>query len=86
METLSLYANHTEALEPGSRAPVNDTVTNKGESVGILHSKQNEVGAKVDYGRIGGSLALFQIKSRWLSSTMKGATVWTASSATAAWS
>ncbi|EPH0091857.1 TonB-dependent receptor [Pluralibacter gergoviae] len=61
-ETLSLYANHTEALEPGSRAPVNDTVTNKGESVGILHSKQNEVGAKVDYGRIGGSLALFQIK------------------------
>lgn len=61
-ESLSLYANHTEALQPGTRAPLNDSVINKGESVGIMHSKQNEIGAKVDYGRIGGSLALFEIK------------------------
>lgn len=59
-ETLSLYANHTEALEPGSSAP--STALNYGSTVGILHSKQNEVGAKIDFGRVGGSLALFQIK------------------------
>lgn len=30
--------------------------------MGILHSKQNEVGVKIDYQRVGGSLALFEIK------------------------
>ena len=59
-ETLSLYANHTEALQPSNSAPT--TALNVGQTVGILHSKQNEIGAKIDYGRIGGSLALFQIK------------------------
>nr|WP_318382656.1 TonB-dependent siderophore receptor [uncultured Enterobacter sp.] len=59
-ETLSLYANHTEALQPGSNAPKD--AANAFESVGIMHSKQNEVGVKVDYGRVGGTLALFEIK------------------------
>ncbi len=59
-ETLSLYANHTEALQPGSVAP--NTAANAGQSTGIAHSKQDEVGVKVDYGTVGGSLALFQIK------------------------
>ena len=59
-ETLSLYANHTEALQPGSVAP--NTATNAGQSTGIAHSKQDEVGVKIDYGTLGGSLALFEIK------------------------
>ncbi|WP_316532907.1 TonB-dependent receptor [Klebsiella michiganensis] len=59
-QVLSLYANHTEALQPGSNAPT--SAANYGESVGIIHSKQNEVGMKADFGRIGGSLALFEIK------------------------
>ncbi len=60
MEQLSLYANHTEALQPGSVAPT--TAANAGQSTGIAHSKQDEVGVKIDYGTIGGSLALFEIK------------------------
>ncbi|MFK3660243.1 TonB-dependent receptor [Scandinavium sp. NPDC088450] len=57
---LSLYANHTEALQPGDNAPTG--AANYGQSMGILHSKQNEVGVKIDYQRVGGSLALFEIK------------------------
>ncbi|MCE9887409.1 TonB-dependent siderophore receptor [Kluyvera intermedia] len=59
-ETVSLYANHTEALQPGGNAPVK--TNNYGQSIGIAHSKQDEVGVKVDYQRVGGSLSLFQIK------------------------
>ena len=59
-EELSLYANHTEALQPGSVAP--NTAANYGKSTGIAHSKQNEVGVKVDFDRVGGSLSLFEIK------------------------
>lgn len=59
-DVISLYANHTEALQPGGRAP--NSAKNYGATVGIIHSKQNEVGVKADFGRIGGSLALFEIK------------------------
>jgi len=59
-ETVSLYANHTEALQPGGNAPIK--TKNYGQSIGIAHSKQDEVGVKVDYQRVGGSLSLFQIK------------------------
>jgi len=59
-QELSLYANHTEALQPGKTAP--NTAVNYGQSTGIVHSKQNEVGVKADFGRVGGSLALFEIK------------------------
>lgn len=59
-EEISFYANHTEALQPGKAAP--NTATNYGQSTGIVHSKQNEVGVKADFGRVGGSLALFEIK------------------------
>ena len=58
-ETLSLYANHTEALQPANNAP--NTAKNYGQSIGIAHSKQDEVGVKIDYQRVGGSLSLFQI-------------------------
>lgn len=59
-DVISLYANHTEALQPGGRAP--NSAKNYGATVGIIHSKQNEVGVKADFGRVGGSLALFEIK------------------------
>ncbi|KNC92693.1 TonB-dependent receptor [Trabulsiella odontotermitis] len=59
-EVLSLYANYTEALQPGDNAPKG--AENYGQSMGIAHSKQKEVGVKVDYGSVGGSLALFEIK------------------------
>ncbi|ELY9423532.1 TonB-dependent siderophore receptor [Cronobacter dublinensis] len=59
-EQVSLYANHTESLEPGGSAP--STAANYGESTGILHSKQNEAGVKIDFGRLGGTLTAFEIK------------------------
>ena len=59
-ESISFYANHTEALEPGKIAPAG--AANQYEPTGIAHSKQNEVGVKTDFGRVGGTLALFEIK------------------------
>lgn len=58
--SVSLYANHTESLTPGTAAPFG--TDNYGSVTGIIHAKQNEVGVKADFGRVGGSLALFEIK------------------------
>ncbi|MGK3123401.1 TonB-dependent receptor [Candidatus Pantoea formicae] len=58
--SISLYANHTESLTPGTAAPFG--TDNYGSVTGIVHAKQNEVGVKADFGRVGGSLALFEIK------------------------
>ncbi|UDJ83923.1 TonB-dependent receptor [Kosakonia oryzae] len=59
-EVVSFYANHTEALQPGSTAP--EGAANQYQTTGIAHSKQNEVGVKTDFGRVGGTLSLFEIK------------------------
>ncbi|QWA10897.1 TonB-dependent siderophore receptor [Sodalis ligni] len=62
---ISLYANHIEALQSGETAGASygsGVVVNGGQVTGIETSKQNEVGVKVDYGRIAGSLAAFEIK------------------------
>ncbi|WP_413727351.1 TonB-dependent receptor [Sodalis sp. RH19] len=62
---ISLYANHIEALQAGDSAGLTyngDLVTNGGQVAGIQTSKQNEVGIKADYGRVAGSVALFEIK------------------------
>jgi iron complex outermembrane receptor protein len=59
-DSVSLYANHTESLTPGTAAPFG--TDNYGSVTGIIHAKQNEVGVKADFGRVGGSLALFEIK------------------------
>lgn len=59
-ETVSFYANHIEALQPGETAST--AALNVGQVTGISLSKQNEVGMKVDYGNVGGTLALFEIK------------------------
>lgn len=59
-EHISLYANHIEALQPGKTAP--SKTVNAGYVTGVVVSKQNEVGVKADYGRVAGSMALFEIK------------------------
>ncbi|MEA9392884.1 TonB-dependent siderophore receptor [Acerihabitans sp. TG2] len=62
---ISLYANHIEALQAGETAGTQYNgvlVSNGGQVSGIETSKQNEVGIKADYGRVAGSLALFEIK------------------------
>ncbi|STT84933.1 putative TonB-dependent receptor [Klebsiella pneumoniae] len=48
VEQLSLYANHTEALQPGSVAP-DDGGQCRAEYRESAHSKQDEVGVKIDY-------------------------------------
>lgn len=70
-QSVSLYANHIEGLMPGETAP--KTAANYGQSTGIAHTKQNEVGMKLDLGRIGGSVALYEIKKPFaISSTSDG--------------
>ncbi|MBP5979257.1 MAG: TonB-dependent siderophore receptor [Halomonas sp.] len=59
-DSLSLYANHIEALQPGDTAPT--TALNAGQNIGLIEAEQNEVGAKLDVGNLGGSLSLFQIE------------------------
>lgn len=59
-EHISLYANHIESLQPGDSASFGSN--NYGSKTAIIHAKQNEVGVKMDYQRLGGSLALFEIK------------------------
>jgi iron complex outermembrane receptor protein len=56
---LSLYGNVIEALERGGTAP--QTARNAGQVFPALVSKQEEIGLKGDFGRIGGSLALYRI-------------------------
>lgn len=60
MDSLSLYANHVEALQPGETAPT--TAVNAGQSIGLIEATQNEIGAKLDLGQLGGSLSLFEIE------------------------
>lgn len=57
---VSFYANHTEALQPQSTSIAG--FPQFGSRANIAHSKQNEAGMKVDFGNIGGSMALFEIK------------------------
>lgn len=58
---ISLYANHIEGLQPGTKTTSSEAL-NKGHISGIYVAKQNEVGIKFDYQRVGGSLALYEIK------------------------
>lgn len=59
---VSLYANYAEALVKGDTAPATsggNPVLNAGTMLAPYVSKQKEVGAKYDAGRIGGSVAYF---------------------------
>lgn len=59
-DEVSFYANHTEALQPQSNSITG--FPQYGSRMNIAHSTQNEVGVKVDFGTVGGSMALFEIK------------------------
>jgi len=62
-DSISLYANYAEALQPGKTAPavVNGVpVANAGEVLAPFRSEQVEVGAKYDGGAFGGSLSVFR--------------------------
>lgn len=64
-EHYSFYANHIEALQAGETSGTTYNgaiVSNGGQVSGIETSKQNEVGVKADFGRVAGSLALYEIK------------------------
>lgn len=59
--TTSLYANYIEALEEGPIAPTTG-VTNPEEAFAPIHSRQREMGAKFDLGKLAVTVALFEIK------------------------
>lgn len=60
LDNVSLYYNYIEGLSKGDIAPA--TASNSGEAFAPYESKQHEVGVKVDYGMLGGTLAAFQIE------------------------
>ncbi len=57
-DSISLYANRIEGLQPGGSAP--SSAANSGEVLAPYTSVQYEVGGKVDLGNLGAALALFQ--------------------------
>ncbi len=62
--TAAVYANYVEGLVRGEVAPLVSgglTVSNGGQALAPNKSKQTELGAKFDFGRLGGSVALFSI-------------------------
>lgn len=59
---VSLYANYIEGLVQGEQAPTSSgglAITNAGEMLSPYVSKQKEIGAKYDGGRLGAGVALF---------------------------
>lgn len=58
-EAVSLYANYAEGLSIGDTAPT--TAVNAGETLAPYRTRQYEVGAKVDLGRIAIMASAFQI-------------------------
>ncbi len=60
VQNVSLYANHTAGLTRGGIAGVQ--TANAGQAFAPQKSKQNEVGVKVDWGRLTTQAALYQIK------------------------
>ena len=57
---IALFANHIEALQAGPTAGA--SYANSGETLGVVRSRQNEVGIKLDTARFGGSLSVFDIR------------------------
>ena len=57
----SLYASYVEGLSRGDTAPVTATITNPGLMLAPYKSKQKEIGAKFDFGRIMATVALFEL-------------------------
>jgi iron complex outermembrane receptor protein len=62
---VSLYGNYIEGLVRGDVAPNVSgalTVTNGGQVFAPFQTEQVEVGAKFDFGRVGGSVAVFDVQ------------------------
>lgn len=59
-KAVSLYGNYIQALTPGPAVPTG--AINSGDVFAPYKSKQLEVGAKLDLGTFGATLAAFQIK------------------------
>lgn len=59
-QAVSFYANYIEGLSKGDIAP--PTASNAGEVFAPYKSKQNEIGVKIDHGRLITTLSVFQIK------------------------
>ncbi|MEO5685783.1 MAG: TonB-dependent receptor [Burkholderiaceae bacterium] len=57
---ISLYATYIEGLVAGDIAPDNGTVSNGGVAFKPYRTRQGEIGVKVDTGRYGGTVSLFQ--------------------------
>ena len=62
LENLSLYANYTAALTSGGFAAAQ--YANAGQAFAPSKSKQYETGAKIDWGRVTTTAALFQIEQK----------------------
>lgn len=58
-ENVSLYANYIEGLSKGDIAP--STAVNAGEAMKPYVAEQYEAGVKVDFGKLGTTVSLFQI-------------------------
>ena len=63
-EEVSFYANHTEALQP-QPSKING-FPQYGTRMNIAHSKQNEMGVKLDFGNVGGTMSVFEIKKPYV--------------------
>lgn len=59
-EWMSIYGNYIEALESGGVAPI--TADNAGEIFAPLKAKQVEAGVKMDFGKFGSTLSIFDIE------------------------
>lgn len=62
MENVSIYANHTKGLTRGIVVPVGSGFSNENTPLAPYKSTQNEVGVKVDFGRITTVVSVFQIE------------------------
>lgn len=59
-DRLSLYANYIEGLSQGSTAPA--TAANAGDVFPPFKTRQREVGAKFDFGRLASALSVYEIE------------------------
>jgi iron complex outermembrane receptor protein len=60
-DTISLYANHIEALQQGEIISSTASYSNAGKNLKPYISKQNEVGIKFEDGTLGAGAAVFEI-------------------------
>lgn len=60
-ENVSLYASYIEGLSQGPTAPNDPSLTNPGEVFPPVETSQVEAGVKVDWGRLAGTLALYEL-------------------------